>query len=200
MAKLRQQQKENTRKMILETAYSLFAEVGYDRTTMRELAERAGVGVGTVFKHFPGKPSLLAAAYLEDMGEVIRTGFATVPEKGIRHQLEHITSVLYAFYSKNILFSRPLVKESLCLGGDHGAALKNQLNSFLARIAGLVSASIQNKELPPETDPFLTAQAYGSFYLGALVMGLHSPEFDVQTQAGLVSNLMETWLGGTRRK
>ena len=67
----RQRQKEDTKRIILDAAYFLFAEKGYTKTTMRMLAGQAGVGLGTIFKHFPDKPSLLVAAYQEDLGKII---------------------------------------------------------------------------------------------------------------------------------
>src|SRR5687767_10115185 len=45
---------------ILETARELFAEHGYD-TQMEHIARHAGVGVGTVYRHFPNKEDLLQA-------------------------------------------------------------------------------------------------------------------------------------------
>ena len=41
----RQRQKEDTKDLILRTAYKLFAERGYADTTMRSLAKEAGVGL-----------------------------------------------------------------------------------------------------------------------------------------------------------
>jgi AcrR family transcriptional regulator len=47
------------RERILEHAVAAFAERGYD-AQMDDIAERAGVGVGTVYRHFPTKDALLA--------------------------------------------------------------------------------------------------------------------------------------------
>ncbi len=58
---------------------------------MRALAERAGVGLGTIFKHFPDKPSLLVAAFQDDLGRVVQEAFRTLPKKGIKSQLLHLT-------------------------------------------------------------------------------------------------------------
>ena len=44
----RQRQKEDTKDLILNAAYKLFAERGYADTTMRLLAKEAGVGLGTI--------------------------------------------------------------------------------------------------------------------------------------------------------
>lgn len=63
----RQTQKEDTRKIILESSRDLFNDLGFDKTSTREIALRAGVGVGTVFSHFPDKSSLLIAVLLDDL-------------------------------------------------------------------------------------------------------------------------------------
>jgi len=47
------------RERILEHAIAAFAEHGYD-AQMDDIAVRAGVGVGTVYRHFPTKDALLA--------------------------------------------------------------------------------------------------------------------------------------------
>jgi AcrR family transcriptional regulator len=58
---------ERNRARILAAASALFAERGLD-ASMPELAERAGVGVGTLYRAFPDKDHLLGAV----MGERLR--------------------------------------------------------------------------------------------------------------------------------
>jgi AcrR family transcriptional regulator len=192
----RQQQKEDTRRIILDAAYALFAETGYDKTTMRALSARAGVGLGTIFKHFPDKPSLLVAAYLEDMGIVISRALATIPTRPVQEQLLHLTRSIYSFYAQDLSFSRALISESIFLGGEHGSALDEQLQLFLQTVAMKVAEAVERGELPQETDPALSAQAFGSFYFGALVMGLKTPDFDVEGQVQLVGAMLDTWFAG----
>jgi len=50
---------EQTRDRLLTTALELFAERGYDATSVGEIATRAGVTEMTFFRHFPSKASLL---------------------------------------------------------------------------------------------------------------------------------------------
>ena len=57
-----------TRRKIMAAAESLFARRGYESSTMADVAERAGVGVGTLYHHFPDKRALLLAL-IDDWGD-----------------------------------------------------------------------------------------------------------------------------------
>ena len=54
---------EQTRAQILETALELFRERGYEQTTMRAIAEAAGVAVGNAYYYFESKEHLIQAFY-----------------------------------------------------------------------------------------------------------------------------------------
>jgi AcrR family transcriptional regulator len=50
---------EQTRRRLLQAASGLFTRTGYDGTAISDVAREAGVGVGTVYHHFPDKRALL---------------------------------------------------------------------------------------------------------------------------------------------
>jgi AcrR family transcriptional regulator len=54
---------EETRQRIVNTALRLFAEQGYDATTMRAIAKEAGVSTGSAYQYFTGKEHLVLAFY-----------------------------------------------------------------------------------------------------------------------------------------
>ncbi|MFJ2177400.1 TetR/AcrR family transcriptional regulator [Streptomyces sp. NPDC087851] len=54
---------EQTRTLILETALRLFQERGYDRTTMRAIAQEAEVSVGNAYYYFSSKEHLVQGFY-----------------------------------------------------------------------------------------------------------------------------------------
>ena len=54
---------EQTRALILETALELFRERGYEDTTMRAIAEQAGVALGSAYYYFRSKEQLIQAFY-----------------------------------------------------------------------------------------------------------------------------------------
>jgi AcrR family transcriptional regulator len=54
---------ETSRAAILATALDLFQERGYEATTMRAIAERAGVSLGSSYHYFPSKEHLVLEFY-----------------------------------------------------------------------------------------------------------------------------------------
>jgi AcrR family transcriptional regulator len=51
----------DTRQDILDTALELFADQGYDKTSLREIAEHIGVTKAALYYHFPSKEDILLA-------------------------------------------------------------------------------------------------------------------------------------------
>lgn len=54
---------EETRDRILDVALALFKRKGYDSTTMREIAAKAGLATGAAYRHFPSKVAIVMAYY-----------------------------------------------------------------------------------------------------------------------------------------
>jgi AcrR family transcriptional regulator len=54
---------------VLAAARQAFAEGG-ESTALEEIARRAGVGIGTLYRHFPNRQALLEALYVNEVEEV----------------------------------------------------------------------------------------------------------------------------------
>ncbi len=64
----REEKSERSRRAVLDAALALFSHQGYRATTMREIADKAGVSTGNVYHHFPEKDAIFRALldeYLE---------------------------------------------------------------------------------------------------------------------------------------
>jgi AcrR family transcriptional regulator len=57
---------------VLAAAREAFAEGG-EATSLEGIARRAGVGIGTLYRHFPNRQALLEALYVGEVEEVCRT-------------------------------------------------------------------------------------------------------------------------------
>jgi AcrR family transcriptional regulator len=64
---------ERNRRRLLDAAQALFRERGLD-VGVAEIAERAGVGRGTLFRNFPTKQDLIAAIVIDRMNEATEYG------------------------------------------------------------------------------------------------------------------------------
>src|SRR5918999_2683952 len=57
---------------VLGCARKAFAEGG-ESTALEQIARRAGVGIGTLYRHFPNRQALLEALYVDEVEEVCRS-------------------------------------------------------------------------------------------------------------------------------
>ena len=57
---------------VLTAAREAFAEGG-ESTALEEIARRAGVGIGTLYRHFPNRQALLEAVYVGEVEEICRS-------------------------------------------------------------------------------------------------------------------------------
>jgi len=57
---------------LLTAAREAFAEGG-EATSLESIADRAGVGIGTLYRNFPNRQALIEALYVDEVEEVCRT-------------------------------------------------------------------------------------------------------------------------------
>src|SRR5215203_2904508 len=67
------------RQRVLLAALELGADGGYDAVQMRDVAATAEVALGTIYRYFPSKDALLAAAMLEWMEDLERRVMQRAP-------------------------------------------------------------------------------------------------------------------------
>jgi AcrR family transcriptional regulator len=96
---------EDTRQRILEAALALHAEKGIFGTSWQDIAHRADVSVGTVYKHFPSLNELVPAcgqlAYAIIRPPSLEDGPQIFAEaNSLEERLGRLISELYAFYER----------------------------------------------------------------------------------------------------
>ncbi len=72
----------DTRTRILKAALVLFAHKGYEGTTTKDLAQRAGVAEGTLFRHFPNKKAILIEVATSGWVEILTDLLTELSEMG----------------------------------------------------------------------------------------------------------------------
>lgn len=56
---------ERTRRAVMDAAYRLFMEQGFHATSMRQIADRAGLALGGIYNYFRGKDEVFVAVLLD---------------------------------------------------------------------------------------------------------------------------------------
>jgi AcrR family transcriptional regulator len=56
---------DSTKKLILDSAYNLFVERGYEGSSMREIAESAGIKAASIYNHFDNKEQIFKDVFIE---------------------------------------------------------------------------------------------------------------------------------------
>jgi AcrR family transcriptional regulator len=67
----REQNVEQTRELILDAAREVFVASGYESTSIREVARRAGISHGTIYLHFRDKDDLLFQVSEDEFGRLL---------------------------------------------------------------------------------------------------------------------------------
>jgi AcrR family transcriptional regulator len=97
--KQRAESAEETRRRLVQATFELHVEQGVAATTMKQIADRAGVGVGTVYHHFATLDDTVQAC-----GQMVRATypppteaiFAGVPT--MKERLARLARALFAWY------------------------------------------------------------------------------------------------------
>ncbi|MBC8018798.1 MAG: TetR/AcrR family transcriptional regulator, partial [Verrucomicrobia bacterium] len=101
--------KADKRDEVVRAALELIAEHGFHGAPMAMIAERAGVGAGTIYRYFENKDVLIAELY-RDLEErsfpIILEGYAQ--EKPIRERFLHLGTALLRYFIVNPLDFRYL--------------------------------------------------------------------------------------------
>lgn len=148
---------------LLDAAAAVFVTSGVD-APVREIAARAGVGVGTIYRHFPTRPELVVAVYRHQVeacaeaGPRLLTESAT-PEAALR---AWVTLFVEFLVTKHGLAS--------ALQGD--SAGSDALHAyFVGRLVpvcdDLLNAALETVDAEPPIDAYNVLKGIGNLCIGA---------------------------------
>ena len=96
------------REAILEAALTLFAERGYHGTSVAQIAEKAHVGAGTIYRYFKDKGVLVNVLYQEhkrNMAETVISGMQQeLPPRSLFHRVWRSMSDFARHHPKVLMF------------------------------------------------------------------------------------------------
>jgi AcrR family transcriptional regulator len=101
MSGLREKQKADRERRILEAAVTKFRADGYRAVRIEDLAEAANVSVGTIYNYYRNKGDILIATVAMEVEEVLASGAAIVsnPPSGAE---KAVLALIYEYYDHSL--------------------------------------------------------------------------------------------------
>ena len=176
----RQREKMRHRREILQAALDLFAERGYHNVSMRDIAERAEFGVGTLYNFFENKEDLYKALVM-DQAERFHVALLKAIEEG-RDEYEKILNFIHA---KGQVFMAGTKAVRLYFAETRGASfnikagletkIREMYEHFLHKLAAVFASGIE-KGIFRKEDPYYLAVALDSVTNAFLFCWLQDPQ------------------------
>jgi AcrR family transcriptional regulator len=193
---------ERTRRRILEAAGRCFADLGFAKATVEEIARAAGVSKALVYVHFRGKEELLEAVFeatLDEWGaftwsEVERDGTSSI---AAAIAIMHRASIDYA--RDHPLLRSIMNRESAIALAPHLRPLGRRAQErWRERLVGLIEAGIESGELRADLAPGQVADVVRLLHL-AFLDRLFDPEPINVASPELIETSMKVLHGGILR-
>jgi len=109
---LRERNKLEKRLRIREATRELFSAHGFEAATLRQIAERAQVGLGTLFQYARDKRDLTVLLFNEDLARLVDEAVAaSARESRILDQIMAIWHPHYAFFAQDPALCRILLRD-----------------------------------------------------------------------------------------
>lgn len=177
--------RDKKEKQILEAAAAVFAERGYRTARVADVAERAGIGKGTVYEYFRSKEQLFlrlfdwyaSEAFASVRGELTRPSGSAVD--ALRRSGE---AMLLSCQQMLPLYPLTLEFWSASTAPQFRQRLMDEFREayrrFRGALAGAIRAGIDEGELDSHTSPEAIAAVLVSTYDGLFLQAWFDPSFD----------------------
>ena len=190
----RREAADRTRTAVLAACRELLFREGYHATTVRAVAERAGVSVETVYKTFGGKPGMVKALWDTTLaGDDAPVSMADRPQMReiLRTREPGVKLRLYAAFVRGIHERiAPLFTLLTQAGPDVGEVLDIGERERFTGVTAFVAHLDETGVLGPDADPAYVADA---------LWALAGPQLYTQLTAGRgwSADMYEEWLAAT---
>jgi len=167
---LREQHKLETRQRIRAAVRQLFSKHGYETATLRQIAKRAHVGLGTLFNYAQDKRDLVFLIFNEELAGVTDEALkATQTQERLLGKLVGLCQPHYKFFAKNPALSRILLKDMTFYSeGKQAAEFHRIRRRLLSGIEGVVRGAQQQRQIRSDEDAALIARHIFLVFAGAL--------------------------------
>lgn len=186
------------RQAILEQAIRTFAELGFRGTDVQVIADRAGVGKGTVYRYFKSKEDLFWATTYEVLVRMERclTEAMERVHGGACAKFRAAAAAHARFFRDNPHYLELTVQDRAEFHGSGPESHREHHERMIRQMGEILQQGIDAGEIRP-VDPQQTTIALGSLLYGAGILGCHLRSVDVQR---MTEHGVDIFLRGIRRE
>ena len=198
IAGLRERNKLDKLRRIKDAASELFIRKGYDDTTTREIAVRAGVGLGTVFVYAATKRDLLFLIVNDDLQQVVEQAAATLrPDRPMLDNLLRTFQLHYRYFAQEPALSRLALREmSFYATGTEAKRFLKTRERLVALITEVVRIAIDRQAISSTESPSLIAQVIFSIYNVEIRRWLSSDELNLRRGLNALRRQLKLLMSG----
>lgn len=197
---LREQKKLQTRERIRAAAAELFTRHGYGAATMRQIAKRAHVGLGTLFNYAEDKRDLVFLIFNEELNAVTDVALAA-PRAGqpFAEQLMAVFREHYHWLAAKPALARILLQElTFYSSGKQAATFHGIRQRLISGIETLVRAAQERKEIRSREKPALIARHIFFVYSASLRWWIAEAQPDPERGVADLRRLLRLQIDGLR--
>jgi AcrR family transcriptional regulator len=151
---------QRNRDALLEAASAAFAENGVD-TSLEDVAKRAGVGIGTLYRHFPTRDALIEAAYRRGVEQLCDAA----DELRATHPGDEALELWMQRFVGYVATKRGLAGALKLGDGDHAELFAYVRARIETAVAGLLEAAATTDRVRSDVDPVLIMRALSGICL-----------------------------------
>ena len=145
------------RHQLINIARALFAERGYEGTSIEEIAQRAGVSKPVVYEHFGGKEGLYAVVVDREMSALLDGITSSLTNNRSRVRVERVALALLTYVEERTDGFRIMIRDSPA--SITSGTYSSLLNDAVSQVASILAGDFARRGLDPELAP-LYAQAW----------------------------------------
>ena len=151
---IRQTRKQSTRERVLAAARDLFEEVGYDDATIRMVAQRAEVSVGSVFTTFSGKAEILSQVMDDRLDGLYAELDQVIPHLhgATVDRLRSIMAVHYGFETRRVRLFVAYIGASYSWSLGEGVIPLGRNERLKSMLRDALAGGIERGEVRPDAD------------------------------------------------
>jgi AcrR family transcriptional regulator len=153
------------RRLILETARTLFAERGIDAVSMHQIALAAGVGQGTLYRRFAHKGEL-CSELMSDGWQTLQERIVEIAADEAQPPMDRLDGVLTAIVhsiNANVPFFKAMHAAGLAIPKDRKDKKSDPYYQWMQQtIAGLCGQCVEAGEMPPLDPAFIADTLLGA--------------------------------------